>query len=317
MSNILDKVFDLFNSDSPADSKKKSTTPVVNLKKCTGCGLCEKVCPTLLLQVTEGKVTVRTEPLLNYCVECGHCISVCPVGALKDPLAEKGDVRTYKTESLPSSAALQLLFRSRRSVRYYKKKPVSREDIEKMIEAARYAPVGGNRNEDVNFMVISNPEDVARLRGPFLESILNLFSQLKKNVVKIPASMIFGKETMNTILYYIPVLEFFKERWEKLGQDLLLWHAPAIVLVHGKKWDDIIGISCSIALYQASIMGQTLKVGSCFNGLIQESINRDKKIKKMIGLPDGHKCYGALTIGYEDVKFKRVVRRPPINTTWW
>jgi len=317
MSNMLDKVFDFIHNDGPDDSKKKSSPPVVNLKKCTGCGLCEKICPTLIIRMTDGKAEVLAEPPVMDCGECGHCVAVCPAGALKDPLAEKGDFRNYKAESLPSAAALQLLFRSRRSVRHFKKKPLSRGDIEKMLDAARYAPVGGNRREDVNFIVISDPEDVSRLRGPFLDSVLKMFSLLKKNIVKIPAFLIFGKENMNTILFYIPILEFFKERWEKFGEDRLLWHAPAIILVHGKKWDDSIAISCIVALYQASLMGQTLKVGCCFNGLVQEAINRDPKIKKMIGLPAGHKCYGAMTIGYEKVKYKRIVRRPPVNTIWW
>ena len=67
---------------------------------------------------------------------------------------------------------------------------------------------------------------------------------------------------------------------------MLLWNAPAAIIVHGKKGNDTIGFGCAIALHHAALMGETMNIGSCYNGLFQEAINRDKKIKEMM-----EECY--------------------------
>ena len=125
-----------------------------------------------------------------------------------------------------------------------------------------------------------------------------------------------GKANVETIVNYIPVLELFRDLYEEHGIDNLFYNAPAIMIVHGEKWNDIIAFGGAIALHQAVLMGETLKIGSCYNGFLQEAINRDKKIKELFGIPKGHKCYGAMTLGYSKMKYKRVVRRLPSPVTW-
>lgn len=58
--------------------------------KCTGCGLCQKVCPCKDLIKIErskdesGKLKVdKYEMNMSQCIFCGNCVSYCPAGALK------------------------------------------------------------------------------------------------------------------------------------------------------------------------------------------------------------------------------------------
>jgi nitroreductase len=247
------------------------------------------------------------------CVECGHCIAVCPTGALQDSLAIRGDNLPYSPEDLPSSKSLQLLFRARRSVRKYQNKPIPRSVLEKILEAGRYAPTGGNR-PDVHYVVITSPEEIEWLRGAVLESVLKMFRTLQKAAK--PTSLIMGKESLDTFNYYIPLLENFRDRWNKVRDDRIFYHAPALIIVHGKKWDDIVAFGNAVALYQASLMAQTLRIGCCFNGFLQIAPNFDRKIKKLLGIPRKHKCYGAMSLGYEKTKYRRLVRRRPAQVRW-
>ena len=112
------------------------------------------------------------------------------------------------------------------------------------------------------------------------------------------------------------MLERFRIIYEKTGRDMLLWNAPAAIIVHGKKGNDTIGFGCAIALHHAVLMGETMNIGSCYNGLFQEGINRNSDNKKMLGIPKGHKVYGAMTLGYSKLKYQRVVRRVPSPVTW-
>ncbi len=290
----------------------ETTPPRVIKEKCTGCGICVKECPSLVIEMIDDKASHVNK---TYCVECEHCTAVCPAGAIEDPLAEQGDYTLCKPEDLPDSTSLQSLFRARRSVRFYKDEPLSREILEKIIEAGRYAPTGGNR-PDVHYLVLSTPEEVARLRGPVLEYILKLFSLLKSRSVFLLASIIGGKENMQTVKFYLPWLEFSHELWEKHGIDRIFYHAPAVIIVHGKKMDPTIPFSCATALYQASFMAHTLNIGCCFNGFLQVAISRNSRIKKMLGIPKGHKCFGAMTLGYPKWKYHRLVRRREAQVTW-
>jgi len=71
------------------------------LARCTGCGLCIKVCPTGGLQPAiteaglEGLWTPRLEPKLGYCDDnCNLCGQVCPTGAIEPlPLEAKKQVK--------------------------------------------------------------------------------------------------------------------------------------------------------------------------------------------------------------------------------
>jgi nitroreductase/ferredoxin len=307
LDDVLDWVLDQKQGSPP---KPMPAFPKVLEAKCTSCGICQKECAADIIEMRDG-LPVVSRPM--DCVECGHCIAVCPTGAMRDPLAMKGDNQAYSAQNLPSSKALQLLFRSRRSVRKYKNKPIPRSVLEKILDAGRYAPTGGNR-PDVHYIVITSPEEIEWLRGAVLESVLGMFRKLQK--LAKPAAVFMGRENLDTFNYYIPILEDFQNRWNKMGEDRIFYHAPALIIVHGKKWDDIVGFGKAVALYQASLMAQTLKVGCCFNGFLQVAPSFDAKIRKRLQIPKNHKCYGAMGLGYEKPKYKRLVRRRPPNVTW-
>ncbi len=54
-----------------------ATRPVVNPKKCVGCGLCVKICPTQTIAMSNHKAVVDQ----SRCIGCGECMSHCQVKA--------------------------------------------------------------------------------------------------------------------------------------------------------------------------------------------------------------------------------------------
>ena len=312
MDNPVSRFKDFLSENSKILPDLNPVPPEINRRKCTGCGICAKVCPGLVIDIVDKKA-VHLNTL--YCAECGHCAAVCPAGAIEDHSGADDGNKIYKDKDMPSPAALEAFFRIRRSVRNYKEKPVSRKDLKKIIDAGRYAPVGGNR-PDVHYIVISDPKDAARISALVLESVHRMFTLLDNIFVYWFVCAVIGRANAKTIKFYIPVVKYFYELRKKYGVDRIFYDAPAIVITHGKKYDDSIPFSCSVALYQASLMAQTLGIGCCFNGFLQVAINWDRKINKLFEIPKGHKCYGAMGLGYQKHKFLRSVRRREAQVKW-
>jgi NAD-dependent dihydropyrimidine dehydrogenase PreA subunit len=56
--------------------------PLIDLRRCTGCGICEQLCPTSAVEIRLGKAEiVRPEA----CSFCDVCESYCPEGAIGRP----------------------------------------------------------------------------------------------------------------------------------------------------------------------------------------------------------------------------------------
>ncbi|MFH0922224.1 MAG: mercury methylation ferredoxin HgcB [Fibrobacterota bacterium] len=55
------------------------TTLVLDSEKCTGCGMCEKVCPHAVFRIESRKAVLMDR---DACMECGACARNCPESAL-------------------------------------------------------------------------------------------------------------------------------------------------------------------------------------------------------------------------------------------
>ncbi len=121
----------------------------VDEKECIGCGACEKDCFLQAIKVREKKAAV-----LRDCFHCGHCVAVCPTGAVSMPDYPMEDIKEYnKDDFLMDAGKLLNFIKFRRSVRQFQKKQIPRSEIESILEAGRFTPTAGNR-QDVSYIVL-------------------------------------------------------------------------------------------------------------------------------------------------------------------
>ena len=63
-------------------------------------------------------------------------------------------------------------------------------------------------------------------------------------------------------------------------------------------------------------MAHTLGLGCCFNGFLVNAVNHDRKIKRWLAIPPDHECYSAMTLGYQDMTYRRLIRREVPRVNW-
>ena len=58
---------------------KDVVTLRLSQEKCNGCGMCIKVCPHAVFELSERKAYIIAR---DYCMECGACMINCPTQAI-------------------------------------------------------------------------------------------------------------------------------------------------------------------------------------------------------------------------------------------
>ncbi|MGD0917512.1 MAG: nitroreductase family protein [Thermodesulfobacteriota bacterium] len=286
--------------------RHKVNPPEVITKDCVGCEQCVAVCPSFVFDMVEARAEVARS---EWCIGCGHCGAVCPTGAILhegicfDLHPKKGEVPAT------SPGILELLLRERRSVRIYTRAPVPEEVLKKVLDAGRYAPTGTN-SQNVHYVVLRSPDRIGELQEMTISFYDKMFSRIRRRFGMFFVSLVAGRKTAAYLRESLPQMEYANEQM-KQGKDRLFYHAPVVTLTHAESWDTSSSFNCAVALYNCSLMAHTLGLGCCFNGFLVNAVNHAPKIKAWLDIPADHRCYSAMTLGFPDVKYLRLVRRYP------
>ncbi|NIS54209.1 MAG: 4Fe-4S dicluster domain-containing protein [Phycisphaerae bacterium] len=287
----------------------------INQDLCTDCGICGDVCPRHIPVTTENgdkKITTISLERIGLCMECGHCVALCPHRAIEVESLSKERFAPVEALDIDEDQLLSLL-KQRRSIRNYKDKPVPRQIINRMIDAAHSAPTGTGRST-TGVIVIDNPKTLAT----FSELIYELYEGLEKdlknpiarNIIKRKIKRKAGEKNLRTLQDFVMPGMHWYIRWYRAGEsDEVLRNCPALMLFHGPIKEPVSSENCLIAAFQAILMAQVMGIGTCFNDIIPPACNRVPEIRKLLGLPDDREVYASITIGYPKYKFKRIVPR--------
>ena len=169
---------------------------------------------------------------------------------------------------------------TRRSTRKFQVKPVEREKLEKIVEAGRFAPTGGNCQSN-HFFVISNPDVLQKL----VQLVQSAFAamELREDLYK---------SLQNSI------------RLSQKGSYVFNYNAPTLIVVASQKeyGTNMADVACAVE--NMMLAANELDLGSCYINQLKW-LNEEPSIRGYLGtlgLKEDERVYASVAIGYADTE---------------
>lgn len=301
----------------PTSRTKEKAEIKILADRCNGCGLCVLVCSDLDLQMIDHKVSLTENPLFG-CMACGHCMTICPTGAIEIYGRELSPHDLFDLPPKEGTAKydqLLSLLKIRRSIRKFSAKPVEKELIDKILDAASTAPMGIPPS-DVNVLVLDSHEKVRAFSHDYcvyLESIQWFVSKWFLALMR----PFWGKSNDQMFKQFIkPLFEIYIGN-DKKGQNLVTYDAPLAIYFYGSPYAD--PADPLIAATYAMLAGESLGLGNCMIGGIHPLIqygNKAKKLRQKYGIKYASREGIFVIFGYPKVKYSKGIKRTFASVTY-
>ena len=314
---------------------------IFDRQKCKGCKACFQTCPTSCIQWDEKEKIPYATGLGGMdmaCLACNNCESVCPTAAIKFrgeyrvlkgryrtpddkltemvspmPFGEKDRGRSFEEIEKELTETERIIYR-RRSTRLFQNKPVPKELVERIIEAARWGPSAGNC-QPWKFVIVDNKqkiEDLDRQCAKFLYRLQSIYIGRQ-----------WWRKPIVSLLSYMRVNSLDQRplaAMEKVKQSggIICFGAP--VVIHVLK--DVRGIGnpdfdTGLACQNLVLAAHSLGLGTLYIGFIVNTIKYlPKRVKAGIGIEYPYDLVASICVGYPRGKIDSPVARARCPVEW-
>jgi ferredoxin len=294
----------------PTSRAKEKAEIKINEEKCTGCGLCVSVCKDFGIKLENKKIKVSETPFFG-CIGCGHCMAICPTGAIEIHGRELSPNDLFNLPDQAKAATYEqvlFLLQRRRSIREFKDIPIENELIEKILYAAKTAPMGLPPS-DVNVLILDNQEKVHAFAKDFcdyLEDIKWFVSDWFLTLMR----PFWGKANDEMFKGFIkPLFQIYTDNMRK-GINLVNYDAPLAMYFYGSPYTD--PADPIVAATYAMITAEALGLGTCMLGGIHPMIQNGKKAKifrENQGIKYSSREGLFVIFGHPEVEYQKGIRR--------
>lgn len=268
----------------------------VDEKTCNRDGICAAVCPMGIIDFSKGALPSASRDAGELCIACGHCVAVCPTASLSHEKMAAQSCPPVQKDLQLSAEQCEHFLRSRRSIRAYRDKPVSRQALARLIAVAGHAPSGHNA-QSPQWRVIDSGEQIKKLAG----IVIDWMGWMIDNQPELAASLHMSRAI---------------GRWEA-GTDVILRGAPALVVAHAAKHERTAPAACTIALSYMELAALSMGLGTCWAGYFWAAATGFPPLIEALALPEGNQCFGALMVGYPRFNYQRLPLRNAPVISWW
>lgn len=257
----------------------------INSETCIGCGACILDCPSKVIELKNKKATIVSDE----CIKCGHCIAICPVDAVRIDEYDDNEIIDYESmgEKMTSDQLMNAI-KSLRTIRSFKKGSIDQAAIKEIIEAGRFTATAGN-GQHVRYIVVR--KHIKAIEAPVLKQL-----QLIQRLMKIAAKFKKSKYDLNKF---------------KFSEGFLFKHAPVLIIAVSESVLD-----AGLATRSMELMANAKGFGGLYVGFFTRLGNKNKKVRRMLGLSKKEKIVTCLALGIPDVTYYRTVPRNKASIAW-
>jgi nitroreductase len=205
----------------------------------------------------------------------------------------------------------------RRSVRRFKPKPVSKEKIKKILYAISLAPHGDSHHH-VEITIINDRNKIVEAL-PLMSHLFyyKIVKWLKNPILRYFIEKEQGRHTLNTLKnHLLPRIKTGIYRNISFDYDGITRGAHTLLIFHANKDAEEHKEDAMIFVTYAALAAEALGLGATIIGLIPPVINKEKKLKKLLNIPDNHEAVSSIIIGYPKYKYLRGIKRELKKINW-
>lgn len=260
----------------------------IDAQKCTRCGECVQECPMYFIRMPEEGLPYMPQEMQEQCFACQHCMTVCKFGALSLTGFDPDDAETLDGYE-PDPDNVEMLIKSRRSIRRYKQEPVEPETLSRLMEVLSYAPTGKN-HQSVLYTLVDDPKVMGAIAERTYEAIRG-----HRDAETIPEG-----------------LEFFSmavDCWDD-GKDIIFREAPHMLIASAPKNAPAGNADTHIGLTTFEVMANALGLGTLWCGFAKWAfLHFAPDVYRSFGIPEDHELGYVLMFGKPAVRYPRLVQR--------
>jgi nitroreductase/NAD-dependent dihydropyrimidine dehydrogenase PreA subunit len=277
----------------------------INQETCSSCSICVDICPAFCLEKNQSGQVNFKEDFKEICLGCGQCMAVCNTKSI----VAKG--LSYENDFFEFSDSDDFIsiVKKRRSVRRFKPKPITDEEIQKILHVVSQAP-HGDSHQHVEITVINSREKI--MEGlPLMSAFFDKLEKWLKNpFMRWMIKRKKGQHTLNTLMNHLnPRLERHIYRDYSYEYDGITRGAHTLLIFHAPKHSEDHFEDSYIFVTYAMLAAQSLGLGSTIIGLVPAALNKTPKLRKLYNIPDDHDSVTSLIVGYPKYKYRRGIKR--------
>lgn len=294
----------------PTSRAKDAAEIRINHDKCNGCGLCVETCGDLSLKLVNNRAA-KSDAAIFGCIGCGHCMAVCPTGAIEiygRTISPKDLFDLPLKEKTADYEHILSLFQRRRSIRKFKDKNVEPEIVEKILSAAKTAPMGLPPS-DVHVMVLDNKEKTRAFAKDFCEYLEEMKWFVSTWFLALMRPF-WGKANDEMFKGFVrPLFNVYPQKMSE-NTNVVNYDAPLTMYFYGSPYTD--PADPIIAATYAMIAAESLNLGTCMLGAVHPLIQngaKARKFRKKYNIKYPSREGLIVAFGYPAVHFKKGIRR--------
>ena len=294
----------------PTSRTKDAGEIRINPEMCNGCGLCVNICSDLSLKMENNKA-VKSDSAEFGCIGCGHCMAVCPTGAIEihgRTISPEDVFDLPLKETAAGYAQILSLYQRRRSIRQFKDRNIEPEIIDKILTAAKTAPMGLPPS-DVHVMILNGKEQTRA----FAKDFCNYLEGMKWFVSNWFLTLMrpfWGKTNDEMFKGFVqPLFKIYTGKMKE-GINAVNYDAPLAMYFYGSPYTD--PADPIIAATYAMIAAESLGLGTCMLGAVHPLIQNGSKARKFrekYNIKFASREGLIVAFGYPAVHFKKGIRR--------